>query len=82
MLRVPNLVKIKKNLLYVFSVLIEEKEGLPTCVKSCYLTQFQDLIPLTKEILSRLSNMLHVHYNRIITPARVNIWFNGKEKQK
>ena len=66
MLRVPNLVKIKKNLLYVFSVIIKEK-GLPTCVYSCYLTQLQDSIPLTKEIPSRLSNMLHVHYNRIIT---------------
>ena len=61
MFRVRNLVKIKKNLLYVFSVIIKEK-GLPTCVYS-----LQDSIPLTKEILSRLSNMLHVHYNRIIT---------------
>ena len=67
MLRVPNLVKIEKYLLYVFAVVINEKEGLPTCVKSFYLNQFQDLIPLTKEIPSRLSNMLHVHYNRIIT---------------
>ena len=66
MLRVPNIVKIKKFLPYVFGVVIKEK-GLPTCVYSCYLTQLQDLIPSTKEIPSRLSNMLHVHYNRIIT---------------
>ena len=67
MLRVPNLVNIGKYLLYVIGVVINEKEGLPARVKSCYLTQFQDLIPLMKEIPSRLSNMLHVHYNRIIT---------------
>ena len=48
MLRVRHLVKIKKYLLYVFGVVIKEKEDLPTCVYSCYLTQLQDLIPLTE----------------------------------
>ena len=54
----------------MFEVLLKEKEGLSTCVKSCYLTELQyDLIPLMKEIRNHLSNMLHVHYNRIITYA-------------
>ena len=60
MLRVPNLVK--NIYLYVFEVELKEKEGLPTCVKYCYLTELQyNLIPLMKEIRNHLSNMLHVH---------------------
>ena len=60
----------KNYLLYVFEVLLKEKERLPTCIKSCYLTVLQyNLIPLMNELRNHLSNMLHVHYNSIITHA-------------